>query len=90
MDNLQHYYGEKYLIEKILNFEFKISPLSFFQVNIKATELLFEKIKVHLESENKENQILLDIYSGLSTNLPLRHWNIWNYFIELFQLCTRI
>src|SRR5204863_402586 len=39
------YYGKGYIIEKLQNFQFKISPKSFFQTNTKQAENLYRITK---------------------------------------------
>lgn len=61
-DEFELIYGDKYLVEKVLGLEFNISPKSFFQVNIKATELLYKKAIEYLDV-NKDDKIY-DLYCG--------------------------
>lgn len=58
-------YGEDKLIDHLGNFKFNISPDSFFQVNRKQAEVLYNKAMEYLDL-NKED-IVLDIYSGIGT-----------------------
>ena len=39
--------GDPYLTESLLGFEFRVSPLSFFQVNTFAAEKLYAKVRRH-------------------------------------------
>ena len=57
--------GNNYIIEKLKDFKFIISPTSFFQVNTKQTIILYDLIK-ELAKPNK-NDILLDLYCGTGT-----------------------
>lgn len=58
-------YGNGYIIDTLENFKFKISPLSFYQVNSKQTEVLYNKA---LEFANLTgNEIVYDLYSGIGT-----------------------
>ena len=57
--------GNNYIIEKLNDFKFIISPTSFFQVNTQQTIILYDLIK-KLAKPNK-NDILLDLYCGTGT-----------------------
>lgn len=62
-------YGDGYIIEKLFNYEFEIYPNTFFQTNTKQAEKLFSFVKEYFDSlgmgENKENSLLIDLYSGV-------------------------
>ncbi len=58
-------YGEDYIKDKLMNFEFKLSPSSFFQVNRTQAEKLYKLALDYLEI-NKEDKIL-DLYCGVGT-----------------------
>jgi len=58
-------YGLDYLEEKIGSKFYRISPLAFFQVNTRQTQILYELVK-KLASVT-ENQKLLDAYCGAGT-----------------------
>lgn len=58
-------YGHGKIIDYIGDLQFKISPNSFFQVNPKQTQLLYEKA---LKFANlKGNETVFDIYSGIGS-----------------------
>jgi 23S rRNA (uracil1939-C5)-methyltransferase len=57
-----HYSGAKYLIEKLENVSFKISPKSFFQTNSYQAEKLYNIVKAHISAE--KDLILYDLYCG--------------------------
>lgn len=58
-------WGQDYIVDTIGEFKFKISPLSFFQVNPVQTEVLYKKA---LEFANLTgNEIVVDAYSGIGT-----------------------
>lgn len=59
------YKGEKYLIEKLGDLKFKISPKSFFQTNSKQAEVLYENVKQFAALSG--NEIVYDLYSGTGT-----------------------
>ncbi|MCF8008604.1 MAG: 23S rRNA (uracil(1939)-C(5))-methyltransferase RlmD [Halanaerobiales bacterium] len=61
-DSYNIYYGRNYFYEKLLNMKFKVSSLSFFQVNTKAAEKHYSRIINYLENQNIEN--VFDLYSG--------------------------
>lgn len=56
-------YGEKYFIDKINEYIFKVSYNSFFQVNPSICSKLFNLI----ETETKDANKLLDLYCGVGT-----------------------
>lgn len=58
--------GDNYYIETLGNIKFKISANSFFQVNPKCAEAIFNKVK-ELISSNISNPTILDAYSGVSS-----------------------
>lgn len=58
-------FGEGTIREKIKDFEFVISPISFFQVNTLQTEVLYDKILEY--AELKPTDIVFDLYSGIGT-----------------------
>ena len=58
-------YGEGYIYDKLGNYTFKISPLSFYQINPIQTEKLYD---LALEkAELTRNEILFDLYCGIGT-----------------------
>ncbi len=58
-------YGPGYIYENISGYKFKISPRSFFQVNTKGMEILYNKA-IELAKFNK-NEIVIDAYCGVGT-----------------------
>jgi 23S rRNA (uracil1939-C5)-methyltransferase len=54
--------GKGYIIEKLGNFSFKISPKSFFQTNTKQAERLYNVVKDF--AGLKGNEIIYDLYCG--------------------------
>ena len=58
-------YGEGYIYDKLGEYTFKISPMSFYQVNPVQTEILYnEAIKgANIQKED----IVLDLYCGIGT-----------------------
>jgi len=57
--------GEKFIIEKLGNYKFKIRPKSFFQTNTKQGERLYNIVKDF--ANLKGNEILYDLYSGVGS-----------------------
>ncbi len=58
-------YGNGYIVDYLNGLKFKISPLSFYQVNPIQTEKLYS---LAIEGLNlKGNEILYDLYSGIGT-----------------------
>ncbi|HHU55469.1 MAG TPA: 23S rRNA (uracil(1939)-C(5))-methyltransferase RlmD, partial [Acholeplasmataceae bacterium] len=58
-------YGEEFLIDQIHDLKFKISFYSFFQVNLKQTEKLYQKVLEFLKP--KEGDVIIDGYCGVGT-----------------------
>lgn len=58
-----HVYGNKNMYEKLENYKFKISPDSFFQVNIDTCSKLYNKVKEYIGS----NKNVIDLYCGTGT-----------------------
>ncbi|RVU54535.1 23S rRNA (uracil(1939)-C(5))-methyltransferase RlmD [Anaerosphaera multitolerans] len=58
-------YGSDYLNEELLGMKFKLSPRSFFQVNLLQTEKLYNVALKSLKLEKKDR--LLDLYCGIGT-----------------------
>lgn len=58
-------YGEKNISEKLFDLNFKISAKSFFQVNTKQTEILYNIVKNFAELSG--NEIVIDAYCGTGT-----------------------
>ncbi len=58
-------YGEGYITDRLGEFEFKISPFSFYQVNPIQAEKLY---KIGVESANiSKKDIVFDLYCGIGT-----------------------
>ena len=58
-------YGPGFIYEKVGGYKFKISPKSFFQVNTKGMEILYQKA---LEKANiTKNDVVIDAYCGVGT-----------------------
>ena len=58
----QVYYGNGYIIEKLENYQFKVSPKSFFQTNTKQAEKLYAITREFAELTGKET--VYDLYCG--------------------------
>lgn len=58
-------YGNGFIYEKLKDYKFKISPDSFFQVNGKCTEILYDKVLEYLKPNI--NDKVLDLYCGTGT-----------------------
>ena len=58
-------YGNPYIEEKIGNFIYRISPDSFFQVNTKQAEKLYELVRTYADLDKED--IVLDLYCGTGT-----------------------
>ena len=57
-------YGNEYITDSLCDVEFRISPLSFYQVNHDVAELLYKKADEYLEPNGKT---ILDLYCGAGT-----------------------
>ncbi len=58
-------YGKGFIYDKLGEYIFKISPMSFYQTNPVQTEILYNKA---IEIANLQNEdILLDLYCGIGT-----------------------
>ena len=57
-------YGRGYIYDILGDYKFKISPLSFYQVNPIQTEILYNTA---IKSINSNNDIALDLYCGIGT-----------------------
>lgn len=55
-----HKFGSENIYEKLENYKFKISPDSFFQVNIDTCLKLYNKVKEYV----KNNKNVIDLYCG--------------------------
>lgn len=58
-------YGEGYIYDYLGEFKFKISPLSFYQVNPIQTEKLYNKAIEYAELSG--NETIFDLYCGIGT-----------------------
>ena len=58
-------YGNGYITDELCGLKFKISPFSFWQVNRKQAEKLYNKAKEYANLQSDE--ILLDLYCGTGT-----------------------
>lgn len=54
-----------YIYDILSDYKFKISPLSFYQVNPVQTEILYNTAINCLD--NKNNDVALDLYCGIGT-----------------------
>lgn len=54
-------FGTKYIKEKLGDYEFQVSPASFFQVNHEQTINLYNQVKIYLGPNNNH---VLDLYCG--------------------------
>lgn len=58
----QVYFGKGYIIEKLEDYSFMISPKSFFQTNTKQAEKLYQVTRDYAELDG--SQIVYDLYCG--------------------------
>ena len=58
-------YGRDFIEDRLCSLTFRISPLSFYQVNPEGTELLYVKAKEYAGLTG--NEVLLDLYCGAGT-----------------------
>ena len=64
-DEYKLIYGDEYIIDKIGDFKFVISPDSFFQVNTPMAYKLYSKVKEYANVDSNSN--VLDLYCGTGT-----------------------
>lgn len=58
-------YGEDYIVDSLGEYNFKISPLSFYQVNPVQTEILYHTAKDFAELSKED--VVYDLYCGIGT-----------------------
>ena len=58
-------WGKDYIEDELCSLRFRISPLSFYQVNPEGTEILYGKAREY--ADLKDNETLLDLYCGAGT-----------------------
>ncbi|MBR0351904.1 MAG: 23S rRNA (uracil(1939)-C(5))-methyltransferase RlmD [Oscillospiraceae bacterium] len=58
-------WGRDYLIDELCGLRFRISPLSFYQINSPQAERLYEKVREYAVSKEDDN--ILDLYCGIGT-----------------------
>ena len=68
-DKTEVIYGEGDIYDVLGDYKFKISPLSFYQVNPLQTEILYNTAIQFAEANNtnNHNKIALDLYCGIGT-----------------------
>jgi len=59
------WYGSGFIVDKLQDLKFKISPLSFYQINSLQTEVLYNKAIEYAGLTGKE--VVYDLYSGIGT-----------------------
>lgn len=64
-DKYELIYGDQYIVDKIGDLKFVISPDSFFQVNTPMAYKLYSKVKEYANVSNDSN--VLDLYCGTGT-----------------------
>lgn len=60
-------YGNGYIFDQLGNYTFKISPLSFYQVNPVQAEALYYMAMEMAELMEKKEQVAFDLYCGIGT-----------------------
>ncbi len=64
-DECKTIWGSDFIEDELCGLKFRISPLSFYQVNPEGTEILYGKAKEYANLTGKE--VLLDLYCGAGT-----------------------
>lgn len=64
-NKMLHVYGSKYITDTILGLKFRISAASFFQINTKSAEVLYD-LAIKMSKVNVETSVL-DICCGTGT-----------------------
>lgn len=79
-------YGEGYIYDKLGEYTFKISPLSFYQVNSIQAEALYYTAIEMAEVKEGSNKIAFDLYCGIGTiTLFLSNYFKTVYGIEIVK-----
>ncbi|MCF6514810.1 23S rRNA (uracil(1939)-C(5))-methyltransferase RlmD [Lactobacillus sp. S2-2] len=58
-------FGSKYITDNLLDNQYKISPMSFYQINPVQTEKIYELVKQ--KANLSKDDIVIDAYSGIGT-----------------------
>ncbi len=68
-DSMTKLYGDDYLMEEVLDLQFKISPFSFFQTNTRGCEVLYRKVREFVLSACPGGKagVIYDLYCGTGT-----------------------
>lgn len=64
-DECETIYGSDFIEDELCSLRFRISPLSFYQVNPEGTELLYGRAREYAGLTG--NEVLLDLYCGAGT-----------------------
>jgi len=64
-DETKILYGRDYIVDKIGDLLFKISPFSFFQTNTKGAEVLYDVVRQFADLKGGEK--VIDLYAGTGT-----------------------
>lgn len=64
-DECETIYGSDFIEDELCSLRFRISPLSFYQVNPEGTELLYGRAREYASLTG--NEVLLDLYCGAGT-----------------------
>jgi tRNA (uracil-5-)-methyltransferase len=64
-DEMKIYHGRNYFYDQLLDNNFKIDSLSFFQTNTKGAELLYSEAEKYIRSAKEK--IVYDLYCGAGT-----------------------
>lgn len=64
-DEIKLIFGDMYIEDKIGDVKFRISPMSFYQINPKQTKKLYDKVAEFADLSG--NEIVLDLYCGIGT-----------------------
>lgn len=64
-EELEILYGIDFIVEKMNDLEFKISPFSFFQPNVQGASKLYNKAAEYVGEE--KDALIYDLYSGTGT-----------------------
>ena len=64
-DETRILYGQDYFYEELLGLKFKITPVSFFQPNSQAAEVLYSTVREYIG--DTKDKTVFDLYSGTGT-----------------------
>lgn len=65
-EKIHYLFGQDFIMDKLYDLDFKITPFSFFQTNTQGAEKLYS-IVTNFMGENAKNKVVFDLFSGTGT-----------------------